>query len=116
MIDHQKIYDTFINPYGKELAAEVIDMFILQFNEQFFNDLRNDVWERNYLHLEPNAHDLKGVIGMFGDPLTTTISKKFLGMVQDNTGLQLNETFDELEHHSMLLIAELKIIRQDLTS
>ena len=111
MIDRQKLFS-----YGKEIIIIIIDIFFTEYDERFFRKLRKNVEEKDFVQLKENAHKLKGAIGNFWDPVTSNLSTKLLEMATDKTVSGLDQVYDDLEKNTLLLVEEMKILRQELTS
>jgi hypothetical protein len=77
--------------------------------------IRQHVSDRNYKDLENNVHSIRSAMCNFWDPLSInesiTLEMKARACEPDG----LDDTFERFETSMKLLLAEVKIIRQELT-
>jgi HPt (histidine-containing phosphotransfer) domain-containing protein len=114
MIDRQKFDNTFLQ-FDKETVVEIIDIFLSEHDERFAK-LRKNVAERDFDQLKFTAHNLKGVIANFMDPVTINLATKLDEMTRNHTEVGIDQVFEELESNTILLIEEMKKIRQEFIS
>ncbi|MCK9220282.1 MAG: Hpt domain-containing protein [Bacteroidales bacterium] len=114
MIDRQKFNENF-QYFEKDVIVEIIDIFISEYEDRF-NNLRQNVVDRDFIKLKFNAHSLKGVIANFMDPVTIELSKKLDEMAKEKREAGLTELFADLEKNSEKLLEELKQYRLEYST
>ena len=115
MIDRIKFNDQLLNPYGKELVVQIIDIFFSEYGERFEN-LKHNIANKEFDQLKFNAHSFKGVVGNFMDPTVSGLSQTLDAMARERHESGLEQVYADLEKSTMNLIEQLKAIREELTS
>ncbi len=115
MIDRLK-FDEYVAEYGQQFfVEEIIDVFFMTY-ETRMAIIRQQVSDRNYKELENNVHSIRSAMCNFWDPLSinesVTLEMKARACESDG----LDDTFQRFETSMQLLMAEVKTIRQALTS
>ena len=114
MIDRQKFNETF-GQFDKQTVVEIIDIFLSEYAGRF-EKLRKNVAGRDFEQLKFSAHSLKGVIANFMDPVTIELSKQLDDMAKNHLQSGLDQVYEDLERNTLLLLEEMKKIRQELIS
>ena len=134
MIDRKKLF----TDVPEEIIVDIIDMFLSEYNERFFRELRKNIEEKDFVNFEKHVHKLKGAIVVFQDPVTTALAKELLEMatvivafydpvttalskkVDEITEKKLEaglpQVYEDLKKKTLQFVEELKIIRKEFSA
>lgn len=101
--------------YGNDIVVQIIDMFVEDYQEEL-KMIEQNIINKDFLSLRFNAHHLKGSIANFMDPETTELTRKLEEMGENKTEDSLAETFSELQLATKILLKELLLHREKITS
>jgi HPt (histidine-containing phosphotransfer) domain-containing protein len=115
MID-RKIFDDFVEQYDKEFFVnEIIDYFFTIF-ESRIEIIRQHVADRNFADLEKTAHSIKSASCNFWDPVSLKYANELEQQAKREETDGLDEAFQKFEESMKSLVAELRVIREELIS
>lgn len=101
--------------YGNDVVVQIIDMFIEDHQEDL-KMIGQNINNKDFLSLRFNAHHLKGSLANFMDPVTTELTRKLEEMGDTKTEDGLSETYEELLSAAKILLKELLLHREKITT
>ena len=112
MIDRQKFDETF-QYFDKDVIQDIIDLYEKELPGRLDTIYKN-ILEKDFEHLEFNAHSLKGVTGAFVDPIPANLARQLEEIAHDQTDQDLEVIYAELKLASEALLKELKEMKGTL--
>jgi HPt (histidine-containing phosphotransfer) domain-containing protein len=112
MIDHKKFDETF-QYFDNDVILSIIDLYEKELPGRL--DLINkNILEKDFEHLEFNAHSLKSVTGAFMDPVPADLARKLEENARNRVDQDLDGIYAELKLASEALLKELKEMKGTL--
>ncbi len=121
MIDKQCFYE-FLD-FDKEIILEIIDLAATEIPE-CIEAIAKNMEDTDFDRLSRNACKIKGILGIFFDPVSTGLARQLWDYVgwrkpeMDNRTMddKIPQMFSELKTSTELLLDELILIKQELIS
>ena len=124
MIDKQQ-FNNFFQGFDKDFLPEFIDIAIIEIPATI-EAISKNIENVDFDGLSRNACKIKGIIPNFYDPVSTGLSRQLWDYVYvgwpkpelENRTMddKIHQMFSELKTATELLVDELKLIKQELTS
>ena len=112
MIDRQKFDETF-QYFDNDVILDIIDLYEKELPGRLDTIFKN-IREKDFEHLEFNAHSLKSVTGAFMDPVPANLARQLEEIAHDQTDQDLEDLFDKLKVAAESLLKELNEMKADL--
>ena len=108
MIDKAKFAENY-KVFDKEIIKEIIEMYIQEYPDRMV-EIRKNIQENDMVHLQRNAHSLKGVTAHFFDPesVAQTIAFEQKCIAEDIPAV--NEHLDQIIKSLEKLVIELRVL------
>jgi len=112
MIDHKKFDETF-QYFDNDVILDIIDLYEKELPGRLDTIYKN-ILEKDFEHLEFNAHSLKSITGAFMDPVPSNLARQLEEIAHDRTDQDLDGIYAELKLSSEALLRELNEMKQTL--
>ena len=112
MIDRQKFDETF-QYFDNDVILSIIDLYEKELPGRLDTIYKN-ILEKDFEHLEFNAHSLKSVTGAFMDPVPANLARQLEEIAHNRTDQDLEVIYAELKLASEALLKELKEMKETL--
>ena len=114
MLDRQKFDDNF-RSIDKEVIISIINTFEVELPRRF-DQIHENILEKDFRPLAFNIHSLKGIVGVFTAEVPLKLAQELEILANKNIAQDMIPIYEELKSASETLLIELIKIRKELSA